>query len=94
VAREIMKVSSKIYKGIEYVQLSELPKDQKEKILEMFDEESFIKIMMDKTIIRKCLQYKDYEMWFDNYYRSAHLPSPARKEILVNAPMEVIFGKA
>lgn len=70
-----MKVSSKIYKGIEFVQLNELPKDQKDKISQAFTEDSLIKILIDDTIVSNCIQYKEYELWFETVYRkSIQLP--------------------
>jgi hypothetical protein len=68
-ARKFMKVSSKIYKGIEYVQLNELPAEQKEKFSESLDQETLIKILIDEKVVSNCIQYKDYEFWFDNIYK-------------------------
>ena len=65
-----MKVNSTIYKGIEYVQVSSLPADQKEKLLQTINHELFIKILVDEKLIGNCLLFKDYEIWFDNIYKS------------------------
>lgn len=62
-----MKISSRIYKGIEYIQLSDLPADQQQQITTAL-EHSFIKILIDKSIINNCIQYRDYESWFDAAY--------------------------
>ncbi len=64
-----MKISSRIYKGIEYIQLSDLPNDQQQQITEAL-EHSFIKILIDKSIVSNCIQYKDYESWFGETYPS------------------------
>ena len=65
-----MKVNSTIYKGIEYIQLSSLPADQKEKLLQTINHDLFIKILVDEKLIGNCLLFKDYEIWFDNIYKA------------------------
>lgn len=64
-----MKVSSSIYKGIQYVQVSALPAEQRERLLRTINTELLIKILVDGKIIGNCLQFKDYERWFENVYR-------------------------
>ncbi|HTF19926.1 MAG TPA: hypothetical protein VK658_17760 [Chryseolinea sp.] len=63
-----MKVSSSIYKGIQYVQVSALPAEQRERLLCTINTELFIKILVDGKLIGNCLQFKDYERWFENVY--------------------------
>jgi len=90
-----MKVRSKNYKGIEFVQLSELPKEQKEKISESLSEDSLIKILMNETVVSNCIQYKEYEFWFDNVYKE-HKPVPALKMERMAEPVGIVvaLGKA
>jgi hypothetical protein len=64
-----MKVNSRIYKGIHYVQLTDLPVAQQERLVETVNSSLFIKILIDKHIVSKCIQYKDYELWFDTIYK-------------------------
>ena len=64
-----MKVSSSYYKGIQYVQVSALPAEQRERLLHTIDTELFIKILVDGKVTGNCLQFKDYERWFENVYR-------------------------
>jgi hypothetical protein len=73
-----MKVRSKIYKGIEYILLSDLPTEQKEKICTSLNEDAIIKILIDEKVVTNCIQYKDYELWFDNVYRKV-VASPSVK---------------
>ncbi|HYF67074.1 MAG TPA: hypothetical protein VD884_03010 [Ohtaekwangia sp.] len=68
-----MKANAKIYKGIEYIQLSDLPLVQQEKLLQS-SQSFFIKIMIDKKIISKCIQYKDYVSWFESEYKQQLAP--------------------
>lgn len=87
-----MKVSSKIYKGIEYVLLEELPKDQKEKISESLSSENFIKILIGEKILVNCIQYKDYEFWFDSTYRKQSVVVK-KENISEDHPLEMVLGK-
>ena len=63
-----MKVDAKIFKGIEYVQISELPQTQREMLIRTINPELFIKLLVDGKIISGCLQYKDYSTWYQNQY--------------------------
>lgn len=62
----------KVYKGIEYIQLTELPEIQRALMLETLNKDLFIKIMIDGKIVSDCVQYKDYSFW----YRSVYKPQP------------------
>jgi hypothetical protein len=64
-----MKVNSTIYKGIEFVEISALPSDQKTSLLQTVSPDLFIKILVDGKLMPRCIQYKDYEEWYDNLYR-------------------------
>jgi hypothetical protein len=63
-----MKVNSTIYKGIEFVEISSLPSDQKTILLQTINPDLLIKILVDGKLMPRCLQYKDYEEWYDNAY--------------------------
>ena len=65
-----MKVKSTIYKGIEYVQINTLPKEQMDSLLKTINRELLIKILIDDKLVGNCLQFKDYESWFDLVYSS------------------------
>jgi hypothetical protein len=60
-----MKADVKIFKGIEYIVVSELPQVQQTMLLDTINHDLFIKIMIDGKIISQCLQYKDYSKWYD-----------------------------
>jgi hypothetical protein len=64
-----MMIDSKVYKGIEYVQLNELPLAQREKISETMNADLFIKIMIDGKIVSECLQFKDYSFWYNSVFK-------------------------
>jgi hypothetical protein len=63
-----MKVNSTVYKGIEFVEISALPPDQRSILLETIDPDLLIKIMVDGKLIPRCLQFKDYEAWYDSSF--------------------------
>jgi hypothetical protein len=65
-----MKAERKIYKGIEYVLVAELPQTQREQLMQTLSQDQLIKILIEGTIVSQCLQYKDYSFWFDNIYNS------------------------
>lgn len=66
-----MKVDSKIFKGIEYVQISELPQAQRELLTHTINPDLFIKLLVDGKIISGCLQYKDYDRWYQDHCQNA-----------------------
>lgn len=72
-----MKVNSTIYKGIEFVEISALPNEQKTSLLQTVSPDLFIKILVDGKLMPRCIQYKDYEEWYDNSYRPASKGSSA-----------------
>jgi hypothetical protein len=64
-----MKVDCKNYKGIEYVQLNELPQTQQDKLISSLGEQEFIKILIDGRIVGRCIQYKHYSAWYETFYK-------------------------
>lgn len=83
-----MKVSSSIYKGIQYVQVSTLPAEQRERLLRTINADLFIKILVDGKVIGNCLQFKDYESWFENVYGQINMegkPGKVHHESLTKA---------
>ena len=66
-----MKVNSTIYKVIEFVEISSLPSEQKTSLLQAVSPDLFIKILVDGKLMPRCIQYKDYEEWYDKSYRPA-----------------------
>lgn len=77
-----MKVDSKIFKGIEFVQVSELPQAQREELTQSINPDLFIKLLIDGKIISGCLQYKDYNRWYSEFYQSKL--NAAREQVVVS----------
>ena len=82
-----MKVESKIFKGIEYVQLKELPQSQQDRIIHTINHNLFIKIMIDGKILSQCLQYKDYDIWYENEF--GPMVVTAREDVVVREAVPV-----
>ena len=61
-------VKPKIYKGIEYIQVSELPEAQRTILLETLNEDLLIKILANGVLYEDCIQYRDYRYWYENIY--------------------------
>jgi hypothetical protein len=83
-----MKVNARSFKGIEFIQISDLPPAQQEKILETIDHEFLIKILIDKKVLSNCIQYKDYEQWFEKYY--VHEINEEKEPSLLPSSVEAI----
>jgi len=82
-----MKIPSKNFKGIAYVQLGDLPVIQQELILQTVHKDLFIKILIGEKIMSSCLQYSDYERWYSNVYTitknaSTHPDKVIRPEVV------------
>lgn len=70
-----MRVESELYKGIEYVRVSSLPEDQKEKIKTSLPRDKVIKILKDGSLIEDCIQYTDYLAWFEAHHQGVMITS-------------------
>ena len=80
-----MKVDSKTFKGIDYVQVSELPQAQREILSQTINPELYIKLLIDGKIISGCLQYKDYSKWYVDQFQ----PQIAAREQAVVQGVEI-----
>ena len=58
-----MKTPAENFKGIEFVRISALPEEQKQKIWQSFQQEKIIKIVKDQALMNDCILYQDYLSW-------------------------------
>lgn len=86
-------VTSKMYKGIEYIQLNDLPADQKEKIKTTLNKDMIIKILVNGELLSDCIQYKDYRAWFQNVYAPARIQVETGQSKNLAPGAEVKFSK-
>jgi hypothetical protein len=57
-----------VYKGIEFVRISTLPKEQGARINASFPKEKIFKILReDDVMLNDCIQYHDYQDWFKKF---------------------------
>jgi len=69
-----MKLAGKIYKGIHYIELQELPQDHQKRLIDSVGKEALIKILVGNAIVRNCVQYKDYEDWYRHMVSAPYQP--------------------
>lgn len=62
------KVFPHIDLGTGYVQLSRLPFDQSIKLREWLPHTSLVKVKAEEGTLEDCVQYSEYEYWFDFLY--------------------------
>ena len=60
------KLKPVIYRGIEYVLLKDLPKEQKNTFLNWANDDTVFKIQHNDTLIKDCILFTDYSFWHDN----------------------------
>ena len=58
-----MGAQSENFKGIEFVRISSLPKDQQQQIWNTFQQEKIIKIIKEQALLNDCILYGDYQTW-------------------------------
>ncbi len=73
-------VEAENYKGIKFVRISSLPKEQSEKIQIAIPKEKIIKILQDEIILRDCIQYQHYQEWFKTSYQLTTPKATAQPE--------------
>jgi hypothetical protein len=85
-----MKAKAKVYKGIEFISVSELPANQ-QLLLQHAQEPERIKIMLDGKILENCIQYREYTHWYTTVYnKSVALPATSSvQEKAISAKIEV-----
>ena len=65
-------IEREVYKGIEFIRISKLPKEQSTRIQASISEEKIFKILRDdEVVLEDCIQYRDYQEWF----KKSFLPS-------------------
>jgi hypothetical protein len=66
-------IRKKEYRGIEFIQLSDLNDTLQEEIKNWLNEDMLIKIKMEDCILRDCIQMKDFLYWYENLYTSTNV---------------------
>jgi hypothetical protein len=76
-------VKSTIYKGIEFVRLSAMPKAEQDLFQKTFNPNLYIKILMGEEIVHDCIQYKDYVSWYTTMFPTNKLVEAVTHEELL-----------
>lgn len=80
--------NARSYKGIEYIRISDLPRDQQDQVRNIVSVDLVIKIKTDTTLLPDCILYKDYVKWYETIYTKM---SPAESGALPPGPPKVNF---
>lgn len=88
-----MKLSPKVYRGIEYVAEREMPEDQRKRLGETSSDLEFIKILMaDGSIVDRCLTFKEYSRWYDTHFAPTQSSTTADPAPVPNASVRIAFN--
>ncbi len=60
-------VQPREYKGIQFIQMSDLTVSQRQKVSNMPFE--LINIRVDGTVLNQCIQYDEYVRWYNQIYK-------------------------
>ena len=87
-----MKAQAKVYKGIEFISVSDLPANQ-QLLLEHNPTLERIKILLDGKVIKNCIQFREYEQWYTTVYKKSVPPAEVTpmKEVF---PLNISLHKA
>jgi hypothetical protein len=77
-------VKSTIYKGIEFVRLSAMPKSEQDLFQKTFNPNLYIKILIGEEVVHDCVQYKDYASWFATMFPKTRLAESVTHEELLH----------
>jgi hypothetical protein len=60
-----MKIKAKYFREIEYVEVKDLPQEQ-QLLLSHYKEADYIKILIEDKVVGPCLQYSQYDLWYNS----------------------------
>lgn len=60
-----------IYRGIEFIRVSELPDNEQLQIKNWAVRQTIIKILTTEGLLTDCITYKNYKHWYDNIFTEA-----------------------
>jgi len=80
-----MKLAPKVYKGINYIRITDLPDTQKAIYTEDQKEVELIKINTGNQVFHDCILYSVYDSWYSSTYLAEIEEAPINNEFqLVN----------
>lgn len=88
-----MKVKAKIFRGIEFISVNELPADQQMLLKHALYPER-IKILSEGKILNNCIQYNTYSDWYATVYKRSVATSKSTTTQGEVFPIKIAMGKA
>lgn len=64
-----MSIPPESFKGITFIQISNLPSEQKEEVRKTFPRSKIIKILKGNATLSGCILYDDYQAWYADFAR-------------------------
>ena len=61
------KLTKRTYKGINYIRLGSLSREQAESLRKSLNPRTLIKIQIYDELLEDCVLYEAYEDWYENY---------------------------
>jgi hypothetical protein len=89
-----MKAKARFFKGIEFIQVNELPEEQQILLKSSPNTPERIKILIDGKVLDNCILYKEYANWHHTIYLQsvAHTDKPILEQEV--SPVPVTLNKA
>lgn len=78
-----MKVQGRVYRGIEYINIQELPIDQQQALHQSPSYPERVKIMIEGKILDGCLLYRSYLEWYVQVYKAPVVQSIDRDGVSI-----------
>jgi|SRR5690606_5085324 hypothetical protein len=89
----MMIVKPSLYRGIEFVCITDLPAEQQILLQSSPQFPERINILIEGEIKRNCIQYHAYVQWFQDVYKTSVAQAPAVKQI-EPAKSDLVLQKA
>lgn len=83
---------AKRYKGIDYVRLSVLPKEEQNQIMNWLNSDTKIKIQTEAELMDDCILFKDYAHWYNSVYTKISLVEEEKVERKYKNTKQKLFG--
>ncbi len=69
------KSNPQYFDGLKFVRISDLPAEQSEKLSSWIARSDLLKLSIDGVAINDCIDYRDYNYWYDNYINPTYISS-------------------
>lgn len=63
------KLSPNFFNGLKFIQMSELPTEQSKGLFAWLTRKGISTLKTEGMVINDCVDYDDYEYWFDTYLK-------------------------